>query len=73
MSSNQNFQTSGPNSPLTEQHLSDINLALRALDQAEYMANQAQAAGIDSSQHLTTIQAQRNQLQQIKNVYFPGR
>lgn len=72
MSNPNPFQATNPANPLTYQHLSDINAALRALDQAEAAANQAKSAGLDMAQQLQTIQAQRQQLLQIKNVYFPG-
>jgi len=72
MSVPQNFIPSSPDSPLTAGHLNDIQNALRALDVAENRANLAARAGIDVSDHLTSIQSSRAQLLKIKNVYFPG-
>jgi hypothetical protein len=69
---NPSFTNINPNNPLTIQHLDQIKLALRALDQAESAAELAQAAGIEVTAQLQTIQDQRTQLLKIKNVYFPG-
>ncbi len=65
---------SGPvNSPLTDQHLEDINNALAQLKVAEQQINLAKAAGIDVSQHEQDLKDTRAQLQKVKQVYFPGR
>lgn len=72
MSNPNPFIVNNPNNPLTFQHLTDINAALAALDQAEQAANLAISAGIDQSAALQAIQSQRSQLLKIKNVYFPG-
>lgn len=72
MSSPSPFGVNNPSSPLTFQHLTDLQAALRALDQAEQQAQLGQQAGFNFEQQLQTIQSQRAQILKIKQVYFPG-
>jgi hypothetical protein len=72
MSTPNPYAPQNPNSPLTFEHLQQINNALKALDQAQAQAELGQSAGLDMTVQLTTIQTQRDQLRKLKQVYFPG-
>lgn len=72
MSTNQPILTVPPNSPLNPYHLDQINTALAAIDSAQKQINLATAAGIDVSQQANQLNTARQQLMQIKQVYFPG-
>lgn len=59
--------------PLTEQHLTRINDALKQLDEMDRQIRMAKMAGIPMEHHEKNSAAARSQLQSIKQVYFPGR
>jgi len=62
----------GPTSPLTEEHLSQIEDALKALSDARTQIDQAKRAGIDVSDAEKDVNEYETRLRAIKNVYFPG-
>lgn len=63
----------GKDHPLTEEHLTRINEGLAGIDKAMKQIALAKRAGIDISKtEAEAIEAQ-SKLQQIKQVYFPGR
>lgn len=61
-----------PNSPLTSDHLSQINSGLALLDQAESQAMLARQAGIDVSAAEQVLKDTRTKLMALKRVYFPN-
>jgi len=58
---------------LTEEHFSDINLALQALDSINEVFTRAKQAGIDLSAQEAQATDARTKLTRIKNAFFPGR
>ena len=60
-------------SPLTDEDFQKIKDGLAQLDKAEAQLRLAQRAGFDMSDNQKQIDTARNQLLQIKQVYFPGR
>lgn len=62
-----------PDHPLTEQHLERINDALEKLRQADVQITLAEQAGISLPGRREEVMAARQQLVNIKQVYFPGR
>lgn len=61
------------NSPLTEQDYQRLKNGLDANSLALQRADMAQRAGLDVTSTIATLQQQRDQIQKILNVYFPGR
>lgn len=72
MSSNQPIIVTPPNSPLDQSHLDQINRGLAAIDSAQKQINLATAAGIDVTQQANQLNNARQQLMQLKQVYFPN-
>lgn len=62
-----------PAHPLTEQHLDQINTALEHVRHGKHQAKLATMAGIDVTEQARQLDAMHDQLQKIKQVYFPGR
>jgi hypothetical protein len=61
-----------PNSPLNQQHLDQINAALRAIEVAETQIILAKQAHIDVSQQEKQLVDAKDKLRALKNTYFPG-
>jgi hypothetical protein len=62
-----------PHSPLTDEHLNQINEGLTHVQIAESQIMLAKQAGIDVSSHEQQINAAKDRLLAIKRAYFPGR
>ncbi len=60
-------------SPLSEQHFTQIQQALAALDRADRHIQMARMAGIDVALQEKASAEARDKLLRIKQVYFPGR
>jgi hypothetical protein len=61
-----------PNSPLTDQHLQQINTALQALEMAKSQILLAKQAGIDVTKFEQQAIDAEQKLRAIKNTYFPN-
>jgi hypothetical protein len=61
-----------PNSPLNDEHLTQINSALNAIAVAETQVLLAKQAGIDVSAQENEIRDAKTRLRALKNTYFPG-
>jgi hypothetical protein len=61
-----------PNSPLNEEHLKQINAALKAVDIAESQIILAKQAKIDVAHQEKMLQESKDKLLALKNTYFPG-
>ena len=72
MSTPNPFIVQNPNSPLTIDHLRQINDALTVLDVAQAQVDLATRAGIDVTAQQAQITQAKAQLRQIKQTYFPG-
>lgn len=59
--------------PLTEQHYQVLKAGIDSADSALAQIEKAKRAGLDVSQHETNATKTRQQLNKIKDVYFPGR
>jgi predicted Ser/Thr protein kinase len=62
-----------PGSPLTDEHLQQINNALDAIKIAKVQIDLAKRAGIDVANAEDLNNQNEAKLRQIKQVYFPGR
>jgi hypothetical protein len=61
-----------PNSPLTDEHLTQINNMMGRIQEAKEhiaLAKRAQIPGVDAMEQ--TLLQQEAQLARLKNVYFP--
>ena len=63
---------SQPASPLTIDHLAQLNNALDMVKLAKTQIELAKRAGIDDSQAEQVNNDNETKLRQIKQVYFPG-
>jgi hypothetical protein len=61
------------NGPLGEEDLESINTALREIEEAEGIINQAKAAGIDLTRQEGEARETKAKLLRIKQAFFPGR
>jgi len=61
-----------PNSPLTDQHLQQIQAALSASTIAEQQIALAKRAGLDVSQLEQQLIASKEKLLALKSTYFPN-
>ena len=61
-----------PYSPLTADHLTQIQNALDVIHSAEYEVDRAKRAGIDVSSHEAQLKDAKDKLQRLKSVYFPN-
>lgn len=61
-----------PGSPLTTEHLSQLNGALDQIRLARIQIDLAKRAGIDVSQAEQMNNDNETKIRQIKQVYFPG-
>jgi hypothetical protein len=59
--------------PLTEQHLQDMNDALKHITNVRESIRLAERAGIDVTEHKKLIDEHEQKIKQIKSVYFPDR
>lgn len=59
--------------PLTETDLSEINRRLGELDEADRLIEQSIRGGIDMSEQQKRARELRDQLQRLKQSFFPGR
>jgi nicotinate-nucleotide pyrophosphorylase len=62
-----------PNSPLTEDHLQQLNNALDAVKRARTQIELARRVGIDVDALQTANDANEAKIRSIKQVYFAGR
>ena len=62
-----------PHSPLTDDHLNQINDALQKVTVAESQITLAKQAGIEMAHHENQVTAAKERLLAIKRTYFPGR
>lgn len=62
-----------PGSPLTEEHLNQMNNALDVAIRAQQQIEMAKRAGIDVSQLEASLKDSTDKIRQVKSVYFPGR
>lgn len=62
-----------PGSPLTEEHLNQMNNALDVATRAQQQIDTAKRAGIDVSQLEAQLKDSVDKIRQVKSVYFPGR
>jgi DNA-binding phage protein len=62
-----------PNSPLTEEHLQQLNNALDAVKRARTQIELARRAGIDVADLQAANEANESKIRTIKQVYFAGR
>lgn len=60
-------------SPLTEEHLTQINQGLKQVADAKKQIALAERAGIDVAQLKAANNQAEEKLLQLKQVYFPGR
>ena len=58
-------------SPLTAEHKAEIERQLSALKDAETEIRRAEAAGIDVAEEKARLTTVKEQLQRIKQAYFP--
>lgn len=63
---------SAPNSPLTQQHLDQINAAMQRISIAETQILLAKQAGIDVTRQEQELIDAKNKLRALKSTYFPG-
>jgi hypothetical protein len=61
-----------PNSPLTADHLEQINNALSVIAVAENQVAMAKRAGINVDAQEAQLSDSKDKLLRVKNVYFPG-
>jgi hypothetical protein len=61
-----------PANPLTPAHLEQIKNALKVADYAQQQINLAKQAGVNVDSHQAKLNESRQQLLNVKNVYFPG-
>lgn len=61
-----------PNSPLTQDHLNQINTALNAVRVAETQIILAKQAGLDVSRYEEQLKEATAKLRALKSTYFPG-
>lgn len=61
-----------PGSPLTVDHLGQLNNALALIKTAKTQIDLAKRAGIDVSQAEDLNNQNETKIRQIKQVYFPG-
>jgi hypothetical protein len=61
-----------PGSPLTNEHLQQLNNALDQAKQAQIQIDLAKRAGIDVSNLEQMNNDNVSKIRQIKQVYFPG-
>ena len=61
-----------PGSPLTLDHLQQLNNALDQIKVAQIQIDLAKRAGIDVSQAESLNQQNETKIRQLKQVYFPG-
>lgn len=61
------------NSPLNEDHLQQIQAALKQIEIAESQIILAKQAGVDVAHLDQQLQESKTRLRALKNTYFPGR
>lgn len=62
-----------PTNPLTDMDLDRIQQSIRELNETEEILQRATAAGIDTADQRTRLEATRAQLLRVKQAFFPGR
>jgi hypothetical protein len=62
-----------PNSPLTDEHLQQLNNALDAVKRARTQIELAKRAGIDVADLQAQNDSNESKIRTLKQVYFAGR